>query len=269
MFHADLHPANLMILPANTVGYIDFGITGTISRYSRQNLVGLTLAYTRGDLEGMCEAFFRISVLDSETSAARFRDGLKAFAETWYEADGRERRLRKNFTLVMLDMLRLSRRTGVWPERDVVKYIRSAIAVDGLITRFAPTFDLGRHLQTVCDRHLRWSARRAMFTYDSLLGWAISGERVVRDGPLRAADFVERLMAGELEARASVVSEGGSADEPLRRRAVQLGAVICATSLAVAVTGENASLGINLFTAELLFISTAATLLLRAVRQLA
>ena len=62
MFHADLHPANLMILPDNTVGYIDFGITGTISKYSRRNLVALTLAYTRGDLEGMCEAFFRISV---------------------------------------------------------------------------------------------------------------------------------------------------------------------------------------------------------------
>jgi ubiquinone biosynthesis protein len=115
MFHADLHPANLMILPGNTVGYIDFGITGTISRYSRRNLIALTLAYTRGDLEGMCEAFFRISVFDSETSQARFREGLKQFAETWYETAGRERRLRKNFTLVMLDMLRLSRRRQVHP----------------------------------------------------------------------------------------------------------------------------------------------------------
>jgi ubiquinone biosynthesis protein len=218
MFHADLHPANLMILPGNTIGYIDFGITGTISRYSRRNLIALTLAYTRGDLEGMCEAFFRISVFDSETSQARFREGLKQFAETWYETAGRERRLRKNFTLVMLDMLRLSRRTGVWPERDVVKYIRSAIAIDGLITRFAPSFDLGQHLQVVCDRHLRWSARRELFTYDSILGWAISGERIARDGPLRVADFVERLTAGELEAEAVVNVEAISGDEALRRR---------------------------------------------------
>src|SRR5205085_2153452 len=79
VFHADLHPANLMILPGNVIGYIDFGITGVISRYSRQNLIALTLAYTRGDLEGMCEAFFRISVLDSETSAAPFRERLKVF----------------------------------------------------------------------------------------------------------------------------------------------------------------------------------------------
>jgi ubiquinone biosynthesis protein len=269
MFHADLHPANLMILPGNTVGYIDFGITGTISRYSRRNLVALTLAYTRGDLEGMCEAFFRISVFDSDTSVPRFREGLKIFAETWYENAGRERRLRKNFTLVMLDMLRLSRRTGVWPERDVVKYIRSAIAIDGLITRFAPSFDLGQHLQAVCDRHMRWSARREMFTYDSILGWAISGERIVRDGPLRAAGFVERLTTGELEAEASFVREASGDDESLRRRAVQLGAAVFAVALAMTLATEQLQFGINLFTAELLFFVVVAAQLLRTVRRLA
>jgi ubiquinone biosynthesis protein len=269
MFHADLHPANLMILPGNTVGYIDFGITGTISRYSRQNLVALTLAYTRGDLEGMCEAFFRISVLDSETSAARFREGLKVFAEGWYETQGRERRLRKNFTLVMLDMLRLSRRTGVWPERDVVKYIRSAIAIDGLITRFAPSFDLGRHLQAVCDRHLRWSARRAMFTYDSILDWAISGGNIVRDGPLRAAGFMRRLTAGELEAEAEMAAGEDVGDESARRRAVQLGALVFAVSLVMTAAGGRVGLGVNLFTAQLLFAVAATALLLRTVRRLA
>ncbi|MBC8029063.1 MAG: AarF/ABC1/UbiB kinase family protein [Pyrinomonadaceae bacterium] len=269
MFHADLHPANLMILPGSAVGYLDFGITGTISQYSRRNLVALTLAYTRGDLEGMCEAFFSISVFDSDTSAGRFREGLKVFAETWYEAAGGERRLRKNFTLVMLDMLRLSRRTGVWPERDVVKYIRSAIAIDGLITRIAPSFDLGQHLQAVCGRHLRWHARREMFTYDSVLGWAISGERIVRDGPLRAADFVERLTTGEFEAQASFIGEGSDVDEALRRRAVQLGVVVFVVAFATVFSDEHIQLGINLITAELLFFGLVTTLLLRTVRRLA
>src|ERR1700749_3269320 len=37
MFHADLHPANLMLLPDSVVGYIDFGITGVLSHHARQN----------------------------------------------------------------------------------------------------------------------------------------------------------------------------------------------------------------------------------------
>ena len=47
----------------------------------------------------------------------------------------------------MLDFLTLSRKAGIGPERDVIKYIRSAIAADGLITRFAPSFSVGHHLE--------------------------------------------------------------------------------------------------------------------------
>jgi hypothetical protein len=165
-------------------------------------------------------------------------------------------------------MLRLSRRTGVWPERDVVKYIRSAIAIDGLITRFAPAFDLGQQLQAVCDRHLRWSARREMFTYDSLLDWAISGEHIARDGPLRAANVVERLTAGELEAEASFAGEGASSDEVLRQRAVQLGVAVFAVALAMTFAHEQLQFGINLFTAELMFSAVVTAQLLRTVRRL-
>src|SRR5262249_55781131 len=57
MFHADLHPGNLIIMARNTVGYIDFGISGVLSRYSRRHLIAMTLAYARGDLDAMCQAF--------------------------------------------------------------------------------------------------------------------------------------------------------------------------------------------------------------------
>ena len=108
-----------------------------------------------------------------------------------------------------------------------------------------------------------------MFTYDSILGWAISGERIVRDGPLRAADFVERLTAGELEAQASFVREGSSGDEALRQRAVQLGVAVFAVALAMTLAAERLEFGINLFTAELLFFAVVAAQLLRTVRRLA
>ena len=267
MFHADLHPANLLILPANTVGYVDFGITGTISRYSRQNLVAMTLAYTRGDLEAMCDAFFKVSASDSGSSEERFRRGVKRLADDWYAREGKARRLRKNFTMVMLDMLRLSRSTGVWPERDVIKYIRSAIALDGLITRFAPGFELGRHLQEVCDRYLRWNTWRALLTYDTVLGWALSGGHMADDGVLRGANLLHRLAAGE---RRPVVEEPrGGGDGALRRRALQLSAAVLAASVLIVGMGEGVGLGVNLFTAEAVFVCAASLMLLQTIRRLA
>jgi ubiquinone biosynthesis protein len=269
MFHADLHPANLMILPANVVGYIDFGITGVLSHYSRQNLVALTLAYTRADLKGMCNAFIKGSAMGPNADEVAFHEGLKKVADDWYGMRGKERRLLKNFTLVMLDMLRLSRKTDIWPERDVIKYIRSAIAIDGLITRFAPGFNVGQYLEMVCSHSLKWEARRTMFSYDALVGLSNSSGRLIRDGAFRAASFLDRLAIGALPARAEV---GGAPEETGRAvslRAIYLGAIVFAVALLITLTGQRVRLGANLFTAEAVLIAASAMMLLRTIRRLA
>jgi ubiquinone biosynthesis protein len=268
IFHADLHPANLMILPGNVVGYVDFGITGVISPYSRQNLIAMTLAYTRGDLDGMCEAFFRVSAIDRLSDTHGFRRGLKRLADGWYEMDGRHRRLRKNFTLVMLDMLRLSHATNIWPERDVIKYIRSSIAIDGLITRFAPGFDVGHHLEVVCDSYLKWHARKSLLAYNTLIGWASSGEHLLRDGAFRAAGFLRRIATSEMPTSGDADRTRSQADDALRSRTIQLGAAVFAVSLIMTVTGQRMEIGINLFTAEVVFIASAAMMLLRTIGEL-
>jgi ubiquinone biosynthesis protein len=244
LFHADLHPANLMILPGNVVGYIDFGITGSISSYSRQSLVALTLAYTSGDLSGMCDAFFRVSTLDWADSKERFTAGLARCARRWYEKDGRGVRLRKNFTLVMLDMLNLSRESGVWPERDVIKYIRSAIAIDGLITRFAPTFDLGEHLRATCDQHLKWNLRRTLFTIQNLISWTSANVHLFRDGGPRVVEALERL-------NLSICSSGLPRAGTSRTGRAGFPAVFLAVACVAAwLSPQPPHIGANLFTAE-------------------
>ena len=106
-----------------------------------------------------------------------------------------------------------------------------------------------------------------MSTYDSILGWAILVNGRAR-WPARAADLVERLTAGELEAQASFVREGSSEDEALRQRAVQLGAAVFAVALAMTLAADRIEFGINLFTAELFFAVVTAQLL-RTVQRLA
>jgi ubiquinone biosynthesis protein len=264
MFHADLHPANLMILPGNVVGYIDFGITGTISAYSRRNLVELTLSYTRGDIDGMCASFFKVSAIDDNSDLHRFREGLRRASETWYDVEGVERRLRKNFTLVMLDMLRLSRATNVWPERDVIKYIRSAIAIDGLITRLAPSFNLGRHLETACDRYLTWEMRRSFLTYNSVASWFSAGMRILEDGPVRAARFLRWIGTQESDSRSVEPRHRASAADPARQ-SVYLAGFVFVTATINATSGDPLTVGINLGTAALLLALSATVLLFRSL----
>lgn len=190
MFHADLHPGNLMIMPGNIVGYIDFGISGVLSSYSRRRLIGLTLAYAQGDLDGMCEAFFQITTFDNNADLAGFRRGLSEISVNWYDSSRKENRLRKSITLMMLDLLVLSRENGIWPQRDVIKYIRSAIAMDGLVKTFAPEMNIGLHLQQVCERHIRQDSLQRLFSSEALAGWCGGATSLLRDGALRAVSVL-------------------------------------------------------------------------------
>jgi len=272
MFHADLHPANLMILRDNVVGYVDFGITGILSHYSRRHLVRLTLAYTRADLDGMCTAFFKVSAMDGASDPEGFRAGLRRMADTWYGAGGPDRQvdrhgdrqLRKNFTLVMLDMLRLSRATGIWPERDVIKYIRSAIAIDGLITRFAPGFDVGSYLATVCDRHLRQEAWQLLVSYDRLVEWTAATGSLAQGGGRRAVELFDRATRPAAPLRRQDGERPAAADAS--ERALRLGSVAFAGALLVSATQPRAAFGLSLFSAEIAVVVAALLLFVGAIQ---
>ena len=194
LFHADLHPANLMILPGNVVGYVDFGITGVISIFSREALISLTLAYTRADIEKMTEIFLNVSSFGKKADPAALKAGLERGAAQWYRMEAGGPVLKTTITRVMLDMLMVSKTVDIWPERDVIKYIRSAIAVDGLISRFAPGFDVGGALQATCDRYLKWAARRKMFSYDRLLGAFLDSGNLATGGAGKLQELMDTTM---------------------------------------------------------------------------
>jgi ubiquinone biosynthesis protein len=263
MFHADLHPANLMILPDNVVGYVDFGITGVLSHYSRRHLIGLTLAYTSADLDAMCSSFFKVAVMDADSDPEAFRAGMAKLAETWYDLQGRERKLRRNFTLVMLDMLRLSRATRIWPEQDVVKYIRSSIAIDGLITRFAPGFEVGRYLAEACQRHLRQETWRRLFSYDRMVEWSTAAGSLAQNGGERAVRFLDRMSSRERAAEAALDRRPAVAAPALQ--AFRFASISLGVAVLVTVTGGQAALGANLFTAEILIAAAALAMFLKTL----
>ncbi len=271
IYHADLHPANLIILPNSVVGYIDFGITGVISRHARRHLVAMTLALAEGDMDTLNSQFLEVSAYDPNADPRAFRAGLDRLAINWYEEEAGERRLRVNFTRIMGDMLVLSRKTGVLPERDIVKYIRSSIAIDGLVTRFEPVFDVGEYLIESCSRYLLWQGRRDRYTPDRWLDFSAASGKLLRDGPQRASRLLESLASGELPVRREGDKQGAESDAGLRARGLQLAGSMLLVALMLAAGSSEASstLGFNLWTTQWLFLAAAGAYLLDTLRRLA
>jgi ubiquinone biosynthesis protein len=268
VFHADLHPANLLIQPGETVGYVDFGITGVLSRYSRRRLVALTLATTRADVDGMAGAFFTLARSAGDADPALFRRRLAEVSQDWYDIGRAGPVLKRNFTLVMYDMLILCRDTGIVPGRDVVKYIRSAVAADGLITRLAPGFNVGQYLEEACRDLVAHEARRALLSGETFTSVLASSAHLMEDGAARAATVLRSIAAGEGTALEDFPA-ATDRDAPRRRQTLRLAGVVVALGALLELTGGDRGLGVNIVTAEAMLTGVALVMLVDSARRLA
>ncbi len=255
LFHADLHPANLIIQPDSAVGYVDFGITGSLSPYARRSLTALTLSLTRADSDQMMVHFLRLSPTDDDSDVPAFRRGLEDALDRWYDRDRDEPEMLENYTRVMLDFLQLSRQTNVWPTPDVIRYIRSVITADGLVTRFAPRLDVARFLQTVCEETLERELWREMFSVDQLAYATAEGARIVTSLPATALTLLRRRreVAGDDD-------DSTDADSGDYSRLLPFGLVALIASGVTLLPGVQPELGWNLFTAALATVFAAATM---------
>ena len=210
VFHADLHPANLLILEDNQVGYVDFGIVGHLTPEARRKIIQMTLGYVRGENDEIFSSFMAVSEITPHADLDGFRRELERLSRRWYRepAVAGRPQFGRSLTILMIDLLTMCRSFGVLPRREMIKYIRSLFLADGLVSRLAPGLDYGPHLRQLCEDYVMREAQRKMFSNRAALpvladavGWLQSGP----GGLLRALDLLERR---ELPLRVKLADSG-------------------------------------------------------------
>lgn len=226
IFHADLHPANLLILKDNVVGYVDFGIVGHLTPEARRKQIQLSMAYARGKADEIFSAFLSVSTFTEEVDLAGFRQELERRSRQWYRepAIGGVPHLSRSLTIAMLDLLTLCRTYGLLVDREMIKYIRSLMLADGLVSRLAPGLDLAPQIRRVCEDFLSQEAQSKIFSRGAALafladlsGWLLAGPGRM----LHAMELLERRQV-RLQTRSA---PGADRFDGLRTRAVVLAAV--------------------------------------------
>jgi ubiquinone biosynthesis protein len=197
VFHADLHPANLLILPANVVGYVDFGIVASLTAETRRKQIELTLAYASGNPETIYQEFMNICMLSDDTDREGIRRRIEELARSWYSQPTVEGsvRFRITVTAAMMDLLTVCRDYGVLVDQQMIKYIRSTILVDGLVSLISPGLDIADALRTVVEEYLLAEARRKVLSRAGGLSMLTDLAIWIKKGPtaiLKALDLVER-----------------------------------------------------------------------------
>jgi ubiquinone biosynthesis protein len=166
-FHADPHPANIIVKPDNTLIMIDFGSCGTVSNKFRRNLMDFYSLLEKEDLNGMCRKMLTISEPLPPIDTDRCMEELLNLIRTWFFAlrSKNSKWQEKCSGAMFLQMISLCGRYGISSKPESVRFFRANFLYDSMIYRLHPQLNGPKQFQKYFEsfaKRTRKRVRRAM-----------------------------------------------------------------------------------------------------------
>ena len=144
-FHADLHPANLLVLPDNVIGYVDFGMVGQLPTDVRESLTRYSWLLFQSNVDPAVRELMRwlAPSYNTDINAARqqlvrvHQDFLYAISDLVSGAAAPEMaRLPRGsdnpYSKLAMDIMQTMRRHQLTMSPSVVPYMRMLVALGAL-----------------------------------------------------------------------------------------------------------------------------------------
>lgn len=174
IFHADPHPANVVVRAGGEVVLIDFGSCGSFSDHQVRLMRQFHTSKVNGDLTGMVQCVLSLleplPPIDVDALAARISEVLLRSVRAidspnadWWE---------KTSAGVWLSFMGVVRAFDIRVDLDVLRMIRSTLLYDTLALRLDPELDIYREYQ----RYRKVIAKRARKRATKQLRSVLKGE---------------------------------------------------------------------------------------------
>lgn len=168
-FHADLHPANLFVLPDNRIGYVDFGITGRFSPLLRRSMVRYSQSFFDGDADGAASELLRWMTPGVGTDGERARADMVLVHEAFsFHASSRPYGRKEG--VYALEVMRVVREHGLRLAPEIVTYLKLLATAETLREVLAPEYDLRAAVLRFLRRARRDEIYRALDPQQLLSG---------------------------------------------------------------------------------------------------
>ena len=142
VFHGDLHPANLLLLPGDRIGYVDFGIVGELSEHLRESLGAYAMKLFGGEASAAADELLRWLRPSRRTAADAARAELVALTERFLADLDDPKRRREVLARFQIDLLGLTRRHQMAIDPEIVLYLKAVLTIDAVSSELAPSLNV-------------------------------------------------------------------------------------------------------------------------------
>lgn len=137
-FHGDPHPGNLIVMPGEKIGAMDFGIVGRLRDQDRQNLIRLYLAGTSKSPEEIVEELIRFGSAPADVDRISLAKDFDRMLVKYSYLPLKDIRARE----VIEDFMPISRRYHLVFPADMWLLLKTVSMMEGIGIKLDPDFDI-------------------------------------------------------------------------------------------------------------------------------
>jgi ubiquinone biosynthesis protein len=214
-FHADLHPGNLIALPGDVVGFVDFGLCDELDDTVRERQMSFLSAFYSGDVHRMFNALSDILIPSEETDMDAFR--VEFIAETslyisrartdfpGYDDLSAERE-RSPVAQALTGMLRAARRNRLQVPTRVLSMYKALLTAESVAHELGTKTNL-RSVGNEFFIDLQREEALRVLEPDNLETSFLTMVSLLRDSPGQLQQILTELSEGRFELKVNI-SEG-------------------------------------------------------------
>ncbi|MFQ5585117.1 MAG: AarF/UbiB family protein, partial [Calditrichia bacterium] len=153
-FHADLHPANLMILPGPKVAFIDLGMVGRFDENTKRRMLYYFYALVNGDIEGATKQLMSMAKLGKEGDADGFK---RAVSDLFRRYLLRSAKAKISLAQLILEALAIGGKYRVFFPVEMTLMVKALVTYEGVGQHLDPNLDIPalskKHIQKIFFKH--------------------------------------------------------------------------------------------------------------------
>ncbi|MFN3544989.1 MAG: ABC1 kinase family protein [Thiobacillus sp.] len=140
-FHADPHPGNVLFLPDNRIGMIDFGMVGMLTESRRAQIVDLLHALVRKDEQGVLQVLLDWSG-DSNVDEDRLAYDVTELLQSYDNLQLKDVKI----GALLNDITAMMRENDLLLPADLILLFKTLITLEGLGQQLDPEFHMIDHV---------------------------------------------------------------------------------------------------------------------------
>ena len=164
-FHGDLHPGNILILPNNQLGLVDFGVVGRISRRIKAAISNMFLALADEDFERMAYIHVDLSPFTEDVDVDEFARDIRNLLAPYLGLTMKD----VNLGRLMMQSTAIATKHGLSVPAELVLFFKSIVAIEGMGRMISEDFDFLKETLVFAREYVNPAPEARQFAQDAAL----------------------------------------------------------------------------------------------------